>query len=339
MYVLSIPAFSWIKVDQSDQTVPSPRAGHSCTMQDGQIILVGGYIGEDIDCDSPGVYVFDATTLKWQDSFKAVDHDSDSNSQSGNTVLDGSYGYSVPDAVQKVIGGDNQGSATVSTPAAGEATGGPFATGKAPVFTVTQAGATATVTNGPHETSTSGDDSPNNGDGDSSSDDDGVNPGLIAAGVIAGTAGALALYLGFCAWLYRRQVSAYRQHLAVANRYSGASASFDPAAGALFGGARGRDRHERSVSRASDETFGWVGSDREPRWLSEPKWTSDEPSPGTGSGSGSGSAPKRSMETRPRTSASGSAESAEGLLEGQEPSFFSVVMGPRRALRVVNSTE
>ena len=26
----------------------------------------------------------------------------------------------------------------------------------------------------------------------------------------------------------------------------------------------------------------------------------------------------------------------QGLLDGQEPSFFSVVMGPRRALRVVN---
>lgn len=327
MYILTIPSFSWIKVDQSGNG-PSKRAGHTCTMQDGQIVLVGGYTGDNSDCDSPGVYVFDATTLKWQDSFKAADHKSDYKPE--NMVMAGSYGYSVPDAVQDVIGGGEEGGATVSTPAVGQATGGPFATGRAPVFTITQAGATATVTQGgPTRTSTSDD----NDDPPSNNHKDKVNPGLIVAGVIAGIAGTLAFYLGFCAWLYRRQVRAYKQHLSVANRYSAASAaSLDPAA-ALFG------RRGRAASRASDETFGWVGSDREPRWLSEPKWTSDDPSPGTatGSGSGSASAAKRSEDTRPGTSGSGG--SAERLLEGQEPSFFNVVMGPRRALRVVNAVE
>lgn len=42
----------------------------------------------------------------------------------------------------------------------------------------------------------------------------------------------------------------------------------------------------------------------------------------------------------PRRSDSGeSSSSAERLLDGQEPSFFNVVMKPRRALRVVNGLE
>lgn len=63
MYILSIPAFVWVKV-KSDDNTPSPRAGHTCTMRDGQIVLVGGFVGKDIDCDSPGIYVFDASELK-----------------------------------------------------------------------------------------------------------------------------------------------------------------------------------------------------------------------------------------------------------------------------------
>ncbi|EJT82046.1 hypothetical protein GGTG_02020, partial [Gaeumannomyces tritici R3-111a-1] len=50
--------------------------------------------------------------------------------------------------------------------------------------------------------------------------------------------------------------------------------------------------------------------------------------------SSSPSAPARS-----RTSGSDYASSTEGLLEGQDLSFFSVVMAPRRALRVVNGLE
>ena len=294
MYVLTIPSFTWIKVDKSDKT-PAARAGHTCTMYDGQIIVVGGYIGKDAACD-PGFYVFNASTLEWQDNFKAGDHDPDAHSD--NFVLAGSFGYVVPDAVQKVIGGDQEGSATVTKPAA-SATGGPFATGRSPVFTVTQAGATATATGA-------------GGSGSSQSSDDGSHPGLIAAGVVAGVLGALAIYLGYCAYLYRRQVRAYKRHLAIANRYSGASTT------SLVPPPDTRHSHSTTQDN-SNESFGWVGH---PGGPSEPRWASEG---------------KLSEDTRPGTSRSSG--STEGLLDGQEPSFFSVVLGPRRALRVVNGAE
>lgn len=355
MYILSIPAFHWIRVDESaDSKVPYPRAGHTCTMRDGQIILVGGYVGEDIECDSPGIYVFNATSLRWADGFRAGNHDPDVSP--GNSVLAGSWGYQVPEPVQQVIGGDANGGATVSTPSSGPATGGPFATGVPPVFTITQGGATATVTQpAPGVTGVSDDTSTGGGDGGAPAEKSrGPNAGLIAAGVIAGLLGVLAAYLGFCAWLYRRQVSAYKRHLAVANRYSGASnASFG-----MFGGLLGRShtqrsqragggKHRRDNSNGSeDEYFGWVGG------RVEPKWATDEPSPGSGSantavGGGSGSAMRRSEDVRSgytggdgsRDTDQGSISSTEQLLDGQEPSFFSVVIGPRRALRVVNGME
>ncbi|KZL65307.1 kelch domain-containing protein [Colletotrichum tofieldiae] len=346
MYILSVPAFTWIKVDAGDG-VPAPRAGHTCTMRDGQIIVAGGYVGEDAKCEPSGVYVFDASNLEWTSGFKAGDHPADLSSE--NSVQAGSFGYKVPGKVQSVIGGSSEGGATATTPAAGPATGGPFATGKPPVFTITQGGSTATITSfGPTSTS---------GPGESSGGSGGTNPGLIAAGVIAGVLGALALYLGFCAWLYRRQVAAYKQHLSQVNRYSGASPMHFGAANFFPGRADKSSRgHNRDNSTVSDESFSWVGTGVEPKWMT------DGPTPGSGSGgtaNGSGSGLKRKSEDArtfksgpsgsgndPRTSSSRHANtnnesisSTEQLLEGQEPSFFSVVMGPRRALRVVNSTE
>lgn len=338
MYILSIPAFTWIKVDQNDENRASARAGMTCTMRDGQMIVVGGFIGNDNECDSPGIYVFDATTLKWKDKFEAGDHGDDFDSD--NIIRAGSWGYKVPQAVQEAIGGGEEGGAEASKPSA-SATGGPFATGKAPVLTVTQAGHTATITSPSGATggpSGDGDDKSgdnSDSDGSDSSDESEPSGGLIAAGVIAGIAGALALYLGFCAWLYRRQVRAYKRHLAISNRY-GDSPGPNSAAVGLFARGRGRTRDPSEHS-----SFGWVGSGSEPHWMAEPKFvSSEEPSPGTYSGSGSGLASagaamgKQSDETRrPRTNSEGSSDS---LLEGQEPSFFSVVMAPRRALRVVN---
>ncbi|KAF4920919.1 Kelch repeat-containing protein [Colletotrichum viniferum] len=347
MYILTIPSFTWIKVDEGDG-VPSPRAGHTCSMRDGQMVVMGGYIGQNETCDNSGVYVFNASSLQWSDSFKAADHPADISPD--NSVLAGSWGYKVPGKVQSVIGGDSDGGATATTPAAGPATGGPFATGKPPVFTITQDGATATITAfGPTTTG---------GSAPAKDEDNGPNAGLVAAGVIAGILGALAMYLGFCAWLYRRQVAAYKQHLSQVNRYSGASSMHF--GGALFaaGAAERQEKrgHRRDASTASNESFSWVGAGVEPKWMM------DEPTPGSGSGSGGtggtafgsgsgGSNPRRLSEDvrsgrDPRTSSSRHANtdnesvtSADGLLDGQEPSFFSVVMGPRRALRVVNGVE
>ncbi|KAK0645761.1 hypothetical protein B0T16DRAFT_509581 [Cercophora newfieldiana] len=435
MYILSIPAFTWIKVEQNGNG-PPPRAGHTCNLRDGQIVVVGGYVNAtSIPCESPGVFVFDASTLRWTNRFNALDHPPDLHPD--NSVLANSYGYKVPDIVASIIGGDEDGRATATTPAAGPATDGPFATGKPPVFTVTAAGTTATVTQwGPDATGgvPPGDDSSSSPGGSS----DARRPGLIAAGVIAGLLGLLALYLGYCAWLYRRQVRAYRSHLALTNRYNASATS---GLAAFFGAAAGRRssppadntnneklpntrtsvaadmpetdtpalavaaRHRSRLSTSTAGSTGWpatepklffgLGDDEpatesgyssmspppgglyahhRPSWNAEssasvsgsgglyphrPSWNAEHssasgsgitrPSPLTGTGTGTGSSPGTGAgagvvveeeEQPPRRSDSGeSSSSAERLLDGQEPSFFNVVMKPRRALRVVNGLE
>ncbi|KAL2200763.1 hypothetical protein P885DRAFT_28462 [Corynascus similis CBS 632.67] len=55
MYILTIPSFTWIKVPNPDNSPPA-RAGHTCTLRDGQIIIVGGYTGNTPSCDSPGIW-------------------------------------------------------------------------------------------------------------------------------------------------------------------------------------------------------------------------------------------------------------------------------------------
>jgi hypothetical protein len=382
MFILSIPSFTWIEAPQGGDNKPSGRAGHTCNFRDGQMVMVGGYIGNNDNCDGAGIYVFNASSLEWTSRFTALDHPADLSPE--NSVLANSFGYKVPDVVASVIGGGPDGGATATTPAAGPATGGPFLTGKAPVFTITASGSsTATITQAaPGVTGGAAAPSP------SSSGDD-RRPGLIAAGVIAGLAGLLALYLGYCAWLYRRQVRAYKTHLAVANRYSatgaaatrsrgsfrGLAAFFgrresrksthattgaggpmsEKTAGMVGGGGRllrssaerrGRAAHRRDESTSTADSFAWVPTGSSSRAV-EPKLLFDEPTPD----SGYGSAPYRgagSSEPTPpgsggpnvrRASNSSSSSSTEGLLDGQELSFFSVVMGPRRALRVVNGLE
>lgn len=388
MYILSIPSFTWIKVDSPGGPLPHPRAGHTCNLRDGQIVVVGGYVNTTTaPCESPGVFVFDASTLHWTNRFTARPHAADLHPD--NAVLANSHGYRVPPLIADVIGGGPDGRATATTPAAGPATGGPFATGKPPVFTVTASGATATITQwGPDATGGRGDD-PNN---------PGTNPGgppggLIAAGAIAGAAGLLALYLGYCAWLYRRQVTAYRSHLAIANRYgpsTSRASGFGGGGGLFAGGARHSStdddddddsRHlvvptttQMSEKRRPVSATSSLGA---PAWPqpTEPKYMFDDndggPTPesfGTtvlsrpgaawstsGSGSGSGVSPFASSSGSrptppegsgvqvedgvPKRSDSGKSAASAALLEGQEPSFFSVVMGPRRALRVVNGLE
>jgi hypothetical protein len=391
MWILTIPSFTWMKVNVDSDGEPPARAGHTCHARDGQIIVIGGYIGQNTNCDSPGIHVFDASTLQWKDSFTPGEHlaafDPD------NSVLGGSYGYQVPQAVQSVVGGSSGGGATATTPVS-SATGGPFATGKAPIFTITQSGSTATVTNwSPTKTQTTvAGSGGGSSDADSSHDAAGPSGGTVAAGVIAGLAGLAAGYLGFCAWLYRRQVAAYRKHMAVANAYGGGGRAGDnhdndnEDAAMAAAGMRERLRkhpyypyHRRDDSSSSDDSalhqFGWLA---EPKWVS----TSDEPSPGsgmsgagTGSGSlggGAGGRPIPSEDRNPwgwyegaaagagiatgaggsggagggvnrmksnATRSSGSGSSTENLLNGREPNFFSVIMGPRRALRVVNARE
>ncbi|KAI0395842.1 hypothetical protein F5Y17DRAFT_167977 [Xylariaceae sp. FL0594] len=404
VWILTIPSFTWIKVDVPSDNEPAARAGHSCAPRDGQIVVVGGYISDEKKCESPGIYAFDASKLSWKSSFDAGDHPADAHAD--NTVLAGSYGYLVPDAVQSVIGGSSEGGATATQPASGPATGGPFKTGVPPVFTVTapgSAGPTATVTSSPGATP------PGGLDGNGKSDeDDSRRAGTIAAGVIAGLAGLLALYLGFCAWLWRRQVRAYKRHMAVANQYQyegeddlyNDQAKLFPAvpAAAAGGVLTEKLRKNPAATRGSSagggvaggggdsdrerDHFSWVGvGEPVPKFLGVPS-SSDEPSPGSNSGTGTGTGtgghrtsgsirqggPRPSEDRNPwgfsgsaydnypgdvggsgsagidrsrsdATRSTRSGASAEALLDGREPNFFSVVLGPRRALRVVNGME
>ncbi|CAP65408.1 uncharacterized protein PODANS_6_9110 [Podospora anserina S mat+] len=400
MYILSIPAFTWIKAPSfsSSSTAPKARAGHTCNLRDGQIIVLGGYTGASTPCESPGIWVFNASSLTWSSRFNSLDHPPDISPE--NSVLGASYGYTVPDPVAEVIGGSPSGGATVSQPLVGKPTAGPFATGKPPIWTLP--GSTATVTAwGPDATSTvpPGSD-PQSPDSNNSNNDNAESRkgGLIAAGVIAALAGLAALYLGYCAWLYRRQVKAYRSHLAVANRYSGpAGASTGTFSGlaAFFGGGRKGSKK----SNNSGSNHGTVVTEKERYYPSNRMSTSTTDSLFATS-SGAGGVEPRTMfddddgahhdlgvpqrpgqwwrdqeggqgssQTAVNTTASGpsgaspgdhiqdeevgmgkkverrgstsgeSASSTERLLEGQEPSFFSVVMKPRRALRVVNGLE
>lgn len=342
------------------------------------MVLVGGYTVPSTDCDQPGIYVFNASSLEWTTRFTALSHPADLDP--ANSVLADSFGYTVPDAVASVIGGGPDGGATATAPAAGKPSAGPFATGKSPVFTVTASGSTATVTAAaaPGVTASGGPTTNTNTTSSSSSSSSAASSdrqpsgGLIAAGVVAGLAGLLALYLGYCAWLYRRQVRAYKAHLAVANRYSaprgepmsekGAGAAggrFFVRRGSIGGGEWREDavhRRDESTSSTTADSFAWVDTPGRQSGGVEPTLLLFDEGPVVDSGYGStpygavgrsgagvvaptAEAAVAGVGRRRGSDSAGSSGSAEGLLDGQEPSFFNVVLGPRRALRVVNGLE
>jgi hypothetical protein len=319
VWVLTIPSFTWIQVDTSNQSIPPARAGHTCDVWNGQMVVVGGYVGQDLSCDSPGIYVFNTSSLAWQNNYNAFDSKDPLNRQKSQqddpSALPGSYGYAVPKKVQSVIGGNAVGSATVTAPAQ-TAMNGPLATGKPITYTVTESdGSVATETTVPGSgTSGSG-----SGSGsDNSSGGGGPNVGAIVAGVIAGLFALLAAYLGFCAWVYRKQLQIYKNHSSMAQRQG-----LDPRyIGTGFIGGGKLSQHEKS-SNSSD-----------------PRTSADNRS-GNGS-SRSGPRVNNLGSNNPYRSVPGgagtatAASSTEDLMAGHEPSFLGVVLNPRRSLRVVN---
>lgn len=340
MWILTIPSFTWTQVVMDGQSQPPARAGHTCTMWDGQMVVVGGYVGTDISCDSPGIYIFNASSLQWTNSFTSLSGSDIDYDDQGSSVLQGSVGYQVPAQVQSIIGGNAQGGATVSTPASGPASLGPFATGRSPVFTVTQPGTTVIQTAGPTSTSPSS-------IGTGKEEKKGTNTGAVAAGVVAGALACIALYLAFCTWLYRRRVKMYQDHMKMAQR-----SSFGTAVG--IGGAHGDGEWSSDIdaelstqsTNNNDVILGPFGT------AIGRRSGGSEPSSGSG-GYGGGYGPVKSSNGdeeisyggvgghRRQTSAAtqslvGSVGSREDLLGGQEPSFFSVVLNPRQTLRVVN---
>ena len=103
VYVLSIPSFRWIKVDDkaTNKEVKLPgavgRKGLTCHMRgDRQMLVLGGGVNLDKDqkngltCDTsyPAIGLLDSTTLAWMDHFNSV-----------------SEPYAVPQVVYNIIGG------------------------------------------------------------------------------------------------------------------------------------------------------------------------------------------------------------------------------------------
>ena len=308
MWILTVPSFTWIKVDTNNQSVPPARAGHTCHIWDGQMIVVGGYVGQNISCDSPGIYVFDASGLKWQNQFKALSGGNTQNQQASqsknNTGLSGSYGYQVPGLVQSVIGGHASGGATVTAPAQA-ASQGPLATGKPIIYTVT-------ASNGAVVTETASSSINGGGSSSGSGGSGGPNIAAIVAGVVAGCFAILAGYLGFCAWVYRRQLALYKQHVAMSQR--AAAGGPIEKTGFMFPRASGGSS-DRPTKFSTDQSSGPTAS-------------------AAGASSGSG---YTSIPVQPPMGGNSTANSStDDLMAGQEPSFLGVMLNPRRSLRVIN---
>ena len=307
MWILSIPTFSWIKVDTDGQANPPARAGHSCDVWDGQMVVVGGYVGQDLTCDSPGVYVFDLSELEWKRQFTALQGSNEQGQQlsqqkstgdDSHVGLSGSYGYRVPEPVRAVIGGDETGGATLTTPVQ-TATQGPIATGTPALFTVTESGAAVTQT---------GEADPSRRAG--SGRDDGPNVAAIAAGAVAGLLAIVAGYFAFCAWIYRRQLALYKNHVAMSHQVATSHFGYDKSA------------HHTFLPRSS------AGS-------SHPSATFGDSFNGTSTAS-SGAEGVVSGPNRQDEGGSSTRSSTEDLLAGQEPTFLGVLLSPRRSLRVIN---
>ncbi|KAF2196772.1 hypothetical protein GQ43DRAFT_444824 [Delitschia confertaspora ATCC 74209] len=350
MWILSVPSFTWIKVDTQD-SVPYARAGHTCNVWDGQMIVVGGYVGQNLSCDSPGIYVFNMSSLEWSTQFTALtglaateqwsgdSHNDNTANPLGQQAnqrgfnssagLEGSYGYAVPAAVQSVIGGQATGGATLTAPVQ-TPTEGPLATGKPLTYTVTGAdGAIITQTASPDPNA-----SQNKGH-------KGPNIGAIIAGVIAGVFFLVAAYMAFCAWIYRKQVMLWKQHAAMASRsaQNPNSVNNEKDGLGLLGGTTAAGVGAAGVAGVGGTSSSSAknSSERRPDLMLFPSTTESERA-GTSSGGagGVGAGARRSAETRGDEV---SDSSTEDLLEGQEPTFWGsrgVLLNPRRSLRVIN---
>lgn len=335
MWILSVPSFTWIEVDtDSTQSVPYARAGHTCNIWDGQLIVVGGYVGDDISCDSPGVYVFNTSSLTWGTQFTALSGTDAQDSSGGvfaessnpfsqqlaqrgsnaTSGLEGSYGYTVPDEVVSAIGGGATGGATVTAPVQ-TVSEGPLATGKPITYTVT--GADGSVTT---QTAAAGAGYNNR--------DTGPNVGAIIGGVLAGVFFVIAAYMAFCAYIYRRQLQLYKNHVGMAQAHAADPARahektgfvMPPGGGGVLGSTKASSDDRQSTNPRNDSHAATGGG-----------------SSGYAAGSSGGAARSGGVGTDGRRS--GSVSSMDDLLAGNEPSFWGtrgVLLNPRRSLRVIN---
>lgn len=318
MWILTLPSFTWIKVDQGGQSVPPGRSGATCNIWDAQMVMVGGYLGNyPLTCESPDVYVFDLSNLQWVTQFTALSASPNALSSQQNPLnqqpnqrlsanspggLEGSYGYQVPEAVISVIGGGKTGGATLTTPVV-TATAGPLKTGSPITYTVTASNGvvtTETAAPGKGATYTTGSSGPN-----------------IAAIVVGSVCGVLFLvicYLLFCLYLYRKQLALYKRHVEMSQRE--ARGEKPPAIPGLWQEDSDATSHTRRIDDNGMLVAG-VGSSK------------------AGSG-GQTSGTTRGRDGYQSARRSSEQSSTEDLLGGQEPTFVGVMLHPRRSLRVTN---
>jgi len=340
MWILSIPSFTWIPVNMSSQSVPYARAGHTCHIWDGQMIVVGGYVGQELSCDSPGIYVFNTSSLTWSDQFTALTGEralqgyTGKSEDTGNPLaqqanqrgfdskagLEGSYGYQVPPLVQSVIGGKETGGATLTAPVQ-TPTDGPLKTGQPITYTLTGP-------NGAIVTETTTLPAPSSGNG--------KNIGAIIAGTVAGVFAVIAAYFAFCAWIYRKRVKIWKSHAAmVVQRAANNEKSGNSAAGATVtsSGKNSTERTPRDLLLAMSTTRGSsAGGSGQQTALGDGLVRNNGETTDTGD-----------IAVAPATDPSGRRSSEDSslddLLGGQEPSFWGVngvLLNPRRSLRVIN---
>ncbi|KAH8149398.1 uncharacterized protein LAJ45_06477 [Morchella importuna] len=206
MWILSIPSFSWIKVDTDGQTVPSARAGHTCELHGSDMVVIGGYVGQELSCDSPGIYVFDAYTTQWKTEYK-----SPTSSSSNSAEKEVAGFYRVPDVV---INPDS-----------------PVATGKPGDYkytTITShtaaAPTVATITNSDGSVSTTTTYANSTILGDPNDPGKSPNVGLIIGASLAGIVLLVLLLLGAAYMWYRKKIKELREaseKLASNMEYSG----------------------------------------------------------------------------------------------------------------------
>jgi hypothetical protein len=226
-------------------------------------------VGQELSCDSPGIYVFNASSASWTKGFVA-------SKAKSNAALAGPVGYKVPQVVIDIVGGDAYGGARVTKPARAPDENSPVASGKPGDYKYTTisphpTGTVATITNkdGSVTTSTSVSGSwGGSGNGAVSSPKVGAIVGGIVGGIVC-----LVIIVLLCAYIwYRRKIRELRE----------ASAKLAESTG-----------HSRRLSesglRENSRILGGVGG----------------------------------------------SESPVDLLY-EEPSFWGVLLSPKRSLRVVN---
>ena len=342
MWILTLPSFTWIKVDMDNQSVPPGRSGHTCNVWDAQMVMVGGYVGANtLTCERPGIYVFDLSALEWVNQFTATSSGADDNAGTSTDLksdgsgssgtnnpfnqqpaqlyskdsvggLEGSYGYKVPPAVISVVGGDENGGATLTTPVM-TATAGPLATGR-PITYTNAAGATVTAT-------------PGSSSGSSGSGGSGTNVGAIVAGVIAGLFFIIACYLAFCAYVYRKQLQLYKRHVEMTQAQArGEKISVIP--GLLATNASSSNGGRTTPSDPS--RYGGASVKKFPTNSGGASNHSRQESGNSHNGllpNGGYTGVRRNSDV---------SDSDEDLLDGHEPTFVGVMLNPRRSLRVIN---